>query len=53
MSVTWLAWYVSVLLALIAVLTSLITYHPDSEHLEIVLPRLFGVAAILASVVGV
>jgi hypothetical protein len=48
MRVVWLAWYICSVCLLHALLASAITYHPDVQHLGVVLPAAFGVVALLA-----
>jgi hypothetical protein len=48
MRVIWLAWYVCGVCLLLALLASAITYHPDIQHLGVVLPAAFGGGALLA-----
>jgi hypothetical protein len=48
MRVVWLVWYICGLCLLLALLASAITYHPDIQHLGVVLPAAFGGAALLA-----
>ena len=52
MKLVWLAWYVSVVLLLLATLSSLVTYGPDIEFLGVLLPTAFGCGAILAGVLA-
>jgi hypothetical protein len=53
MRVVWLAWYISGVLLLLAVLASAITYHPNADKLGRVLPTVFGCGGLLAGVVAV
>ncbi len=48
MYVVWLARYICGVCLLCALLAPAITYHPDSQHLEVVLEAAFGGAALLA-----
>jgi hypothetical protein len=48
MRVIWLAWYNCGVCVLLALLASAITYHPDIQHLGVVLPAAFGGVALLA-----
>ncbi len=48
MRVVWLAWYFCGVCLLLALLASAITYHPDIQHLGVVLPTVFGGVALLA-----
>ena len=48
MRVVWLAWYICGVCFLLALLASAITYHPDIQHLGVVLPAAFGGVALLA-----
>jgi len=48
MRVVWLAWYICGACLLLALLASAITYHPDIQHLGVVLPAAFGGVALLA-----
>jgi hypothetical protein len=48
MRVVWLAWYICGVCLLLALLASAITYHPDIQHLGVVLPAVFGGVALLA-----
>lgn len=48
MRVVWLAWFICGVFLLLAVLASAITYHPDIQHLGLVLPAVFGGGALLA-----
>ena len=48
MRVIWLAWYICGVCLLLALLASAITYHPDIQHLGVVLPAAFGGMALLA-----
>jgi hypothetical protein len=48
MNVVWLARYICGVCLLFALLASAITYHPDIQHLGLVLPAAFGSAALLA-----
>jgi len=48
MRVVWLAWYICVVSLVLALLASAITYHPDIQHLGVVLPATFGGVALLA-----
>jgi hypothetical protein len=48
MRVVWLAWYVCGVCFLLALLASAISYHPDIQHLGVVLPAAFGGVALLA-----
>ena len=48
MRVVWLAWYICGVCLLLALLASAITYHPDIQHLGVVLPAAFGGVALLA-----
>ena len=48
MRVVWLAWYICSVCLLHALFASAITYHPDVQHLGVVLPAAFGVVALLA-----
>lgn len=48
MRVIWLAWYICGGCLLLALLASAITYHPDSQHLGVVLPATFGSVGLLA-----
>ena len=47
MRVVWLAWYICGVCLLLALSASAITYHPDVQHLGVVLPVVFGGAALL------
>jgi hypothetical protein len=48
MKITWLAWYISGVLALLAVAASAITYAPPGPGpFELALPLVFGTGAIL------
>jgi hypothetical protein len=48
MRVVWLAWYICGVCLLLALLASAVTYHPDIQHLGVVLPAAFGGVALLA-----
>ena len=48
MRVVWLAWYICGIGLLLALLASAVTYHPDIQHLSVVLPTAFGSVALLA-----
>jgi hypothetical protein len=48
MRVVWLAWYICGVCLLFSLLASAITYHPDVQHLGVVLPAAFGGVALLA-----
>ena len=48
MRVVWLAWYICGVCLLLALSASAITYHPDVQHLGVVLPAAFGSVALLA-----
>jgi hypothetical protein len=48
MRVVWLAWYICGVCLLLALLASAITYHPDIQHLGVVLPATFGGVGLLA-----
>lgn len=48
MRVVWLAWYICGAFLLLALLASAITFHPDIQHLGVVLPAAFGGVALLA-----
>ena len=48
MRVVWLAWYICGVCLLLALMASAITYHPDIQHLGVVLPAAFGGVALLA-----
>jgi hypothetical protein len=48
MRVVWLARYICGVCLLLALLASAITYHPDIQHLGVVLPAVFGAVALLA-----
>jgi hypothetical protein len=48
MRVVWLAWYICGVSLLSALLSSAITYHPDIQHLGVVLPAAFVGVAFLA-----
>jgi hypothetical protein len=48
MRVLWLAWYICGACLLLALLASAITYHPQVQHLGVVLPAVFGAVALLA-----
>jgi hypothetical protein len=48
MRVVWLARYICGVCILLALLASAITYHPEIQHLGVVLPAAFGGAALLA-----
>ena len=48
MRVIWLAWYICGVCLLLTLLTSAITFHPDIQHLGVVLPAAFGGVALLA-----
>jgi hypothetical protein len=48
MNVTWLSWYISGVLALAAVTTSFMTFHPDFGWWALALPVMFGAGAIVA-----
>jgi hypothetical protein len=48
MRVVWLAWYICGVCLLLALLASAITYHPDIQHLGVVLPAASGGVALLA-----
>ena len=52
-ALSWLAWYICGVCLLLALLSSAITYHPDSRHLGMVLPAAFGGVALLAGGVAV
>jgi hypothetical protein len=49
MRLVWLARYICGVCMLLAVLASAITYHPDIQHLGVVLPAAFGGVALLAA----
>ena len=48
MRIVWLEWYICFMCLLLALLASATTYHPDVQHLGVVLPAAFGGAALLA-----
>jgi hypothetical protein len=48
MRVVWLAWYLCGVCLLLALLASLITYHPDVAYLSVVLPAAFAGLTLLA-----
>jgi len=48
MRVVWLAWYICGVCLLLALLASAITYHPDIQHLGLVLPAVFSGVGLLA-----
>jgi hypothetical protein len=48
MRVVWLAWYICGVCLLLALLVSAITWHPDVQHLGVVLPAVFGGVGLLA-----
>jgi hypothetical protein len=48
MRVVWLAWYICGACILLALLASLITYHPDLQYLGVVSPAAVGSLALLA-----
>ncbi len=48
MRVVWLAWFICGACLLLALLASAISYHPNIQHLGVVLPAAFGGAALLA-----
>jgi hypothetical protein len=48
MRVVWLAWYICGVCFLLTLLASAITYHPDIQHLGVVLPAAFSGVALLA-----
>jgi uncharacterized membrane protein YhaH (DUF805 family) len=48
MRVVWLAWFICSVCLLLVLLASAITYHPDVQHLGVVLPAAFGGVALLA-----
>ncbi len=48
MRVVWLAWYISGVCLLLALLASAITYRPGIQHLGVVLPAVFGGVVLLA-----
>jgi hypothetical protein len=50
MKVTWLAWYVCGVLALMALVASAITCAPPAQWAGVVFPVAFGTGAILAAV---
>jgi hypothetical protein len=49
MRTVWLAWYICGVCLLLALLASVITFHPDIQH-QVVLPAAFGGVALLAVV---
>ncbi len=53
MRVVWLAWYICGVCILFALLASAITYHPDVQHLGVILPAAFGNTAVLAGAAAV
>jgi hypothetical protein len=48
MRVVWLAWYICGVCLLFALLASAITFHPDIQHLGVLLPAVFGAMGLLA-----
>jgi hypothetical protein len=48
MRVVWLAWYICGVCLLLALLSSVITYHPSVQHLAVVLPAASVSVALLA-----
>ncbi len=48
MRVVWLAWFICGACLLLALLASAITFHPNIQHLGVVLPVAFGGTALLA-----
>lgn len=53
MRVVWLLRYICGVCLLLALLASMITYHPDVEHLGLVLPAVFGSVGLLAGAVAI
>jgi hypothetical protein len=53
MKIAWLAWYISGMLALLTVLSSLVTFAPPAQWLALILPAAFGSGAILVAVLAV
>jgi hypothetical protein len=53
MRIVWLTWYVCGVLSLLALLASLITYHPNIHHLGSALPVVFGAGAIVVGVLAI
>jgi hypothetical protein len=53
MRVLWLAWYICGVCLLLALSASAITYHPQIQHLGVVLPAVCGAVALLAGGAGV
>ena len=48
MRIVWLASYICSVCLLLSLSASAITYHPDIQHLTVVLPAAFGGVALLA-----
>jgi hypothetical protein len=53
MRIDWLAWYICGVCLLLALLASVITFHPNIQHLGVVLPAAFSGVALLAVVAAV
>lgn len=53
MRVVWLAWYICGVCLLSALVASAISYHPDIQHLAVVLPAVFGGVALLAGAAAI
>lgn len=48
MNAIWLSRYIGCMFVLLAAMASIVTYHPDVQHLGRVLPPVFGSAALLS-----
>jgi hypothetical protein len=48
MRIVWLAWYICGVCLLLALMVSAISYHPDTQHVGVVLSAVFGSLALLA-----
>jgi hypothetical protein len=53
MRVVWLAWYICGVCLLSALLASAISYHPDIQHMGVVLPAVFGGVSVLAGAAAI
>jgi hypothetical protein len=53
MRVVWLDWYICGVCLLLALLASAVSYHPDIQHLGVVLPAAFGGVALLAGAAAI
>ena len=53
MKVVWLAWFLCGVCLLIALVSSVVTYHTDIKHLGQLLPSVFGGIGLLAGAAAV